>query len=455
MNLRNTLILLAILLGLSAYVYFVEVKQHEKKEQAAAEADKLFTISKDSVESFTFTNNNGTFRVKKIQGEWKITEPVYTDADESGINSMLTTLLDANKITEFDVTPGELKEYGLNDRALKLRVTTGQGETDSLWLGDKTPVGAYVFSAKTDSMVYTVNQTVKTNFEKKLFDIRDKKLLHFQRNDVRKITVDNRHGDLIFDKATPSEWMITNINRPADNGKVSSILSRLENNRAKSFVDEEGTQLRKYGLSDPAIQVTLLLGPEQGQKKLTISREIDGKFYAKDETRKPIFEVDSLLVKDLKHDVPYFRSTDLLQFSRSDVDSFIIRYGDTLVSCVKDTAGNWMMTEPENAAIVSNKVNTFFSKLDFTTIADFVKDGSYKESRYGLDNPVLTISLFDGGEKMREVKLGSRKDGNIYAATDQYPSVYLIPESKLKDFKLKPEEIMEKPVTADSLIAGD
>lgn len=453
MNLRNTLVLLAILLGLSAYVYFVEVKQHQKEEKAQEEADKLFSLVKDSIESVTFANPNGTITVKKIQGEWRITEPIYTGADESTINSMLTTLLNANKITRFEITPEQLKEYGLSDQAIWVRLDAGEGETDSLWMGDKTPVGAYVFSAKTDSVVYTINQNVKTNFEKKLFDIRDKKLLHFQRNDVRKISVENQHGEFEFEKTTPAEWTFLNINRPADNGKMSTILSRLENNRAKSFVDEEGTELRRYGLTNPMIEVTLLLGPEQGQKKLMVSREIDGKFYAKDDTRKPIFEVDSLLVKDLNQKSTDFRSTDLVQFERSDVDSLTVIYGDTLISCAKDTSGNWIMLEPEYAPVKSQKISSFFSSLDFTTISEFVRDGSFNASRYGLDRPVLTVSLYDGDSKMREIRLGSKKDNKIYAVTDQYQSVYLIPETKLKDYKLKPADIMEEPVTADSIAA--
>ncbi|MBN2366109.1 MAG: DUF4340 domain-containing protein, partial [Calditrichaeota bacterium] len=391
--------------------------------------------------------------VKKIQGEWRITEPIYTGADESTINSMLTTLLNANKITRFEITPEQLKEYGLSDQAIWVRLDAGEGETDSLWMGDKTPVGAYVFSAKTDSVVYTINQNVKTNFEKKLFDIRDKKLLHFQRNDVRKISVENQHGEFEFEKTTPAEWTFLNINRPADNGKMSTILSRLENNRAKSFVDEEGTELRRYGLTNPMIEVTLLLGPEQGQKKLMVSREIDGKFYAKDDTRKPIFEVDSLLVKDLNQKSTDFRSTDLVQFERSDVDSLTVIYGDTLISCAKDTSGNWIMLEPEYAPVKSQKISSFFSSLDFTTISEFVRDGSFNASRYGLDRPVLTVSLYDGDSKMREIRLGSKKDNKIYAVTDQYQSVYLIPETKLKDYKLKPADIMEEPVTADSIAA--
>ncbi len=448
MKLRNTLILFIILVGLGSYVYLVEVKQHQKTEAANEESKKLFTVVKDSVDAFTFTNPNGIFKLNKSGDEWKITEPVPTEADESTVNSMLTSLLNAQKESEFKVTPQELVNYGLSNREVYVQVSSKDGVKDSLWLGEKTPVGSSVFCMKTDSMVYTTSQSVKTNFEKRLFDIRDKKILHFKRADVRRIVIDNSHGKYEFEKTGASDWLFQNISRPADNGKINSLLSKLENNSAKTFVDEEGTALQKYGLHKPAFEVSLILGPEQGQKKLEISRKLDGKYYARDDTRKPVFEIDSIIVKDVDQKLMDFRSKDLAAFNRASIDSITFSYGDTIFSCVKDTSGNWFLDDSSHQAIKTQKITSFFSGLDFTTVSEFVKDGSYNPAVYGLNTPALTVTLYQQHQLVLEVKLGRKKGTNIYAATNQYKSVYLIPASKLKDFKLKMDDIIEKPVTA-------
>ena len=233
MKLRNTLILFVILVALGTYVYFVEIKHHEKVEQAKQESKQLFNMEKDSVETLILDNSKGVFTVKKIQNEWRITDPVYTEADESTINTMLTSLLDAQKEAEFSLDEGDLSNYGLSDRAMYVRLNTFSGEQDSIWIGEKTPVGSFVFSFKNDSMVYTINQSVKTNFDKSLFDIRDKNLLHFNRDEVRRIVL-NRPGQKIeFETTGASDWQILNINRPADNGKISGLLGKLSSNKAK------------------------------------------------------------------------------------------------------------------------------------------------------------------------------------------------------------------------------
>jgi hypothetical protein len=447
MKLRNTIVLFILLVALGTYVYLVEFKKHEKTEAAKKESKKVFLFQQDSLQSITFRNVNGSFTVRKIQGQWKVTDPLYTEADESTINSMLASLLTAEKDNEFTIDPGRVADYGLDNRAVYVKLETNQGEQDSIRLGENTPVGSFVFSNKTDSLVFTISQSVKNNFSKKLFDIRDKKILHFKRADVQQIMVQNSFGKFDFEKTDASDWTLQNINRPADNTKISGLLSKLENNRIKEFVDEEGSQLKKYGLDKPAYQVDLLLSPEQGQKRLFISREVGKKYYARDESRRPIFEVDSFLVKDINQKINDFRTKDLASFNRSDINRITVEYADTLFTCLKDTAGKWFLQDSNGQALQQQKINSFFSNLDYTSVNEFVKDGGYNPSSYGLDRPQLKLSLFKDDDLQLEVKLGKNKDKNIYAATNQYQSVYLIAETKLKELKLKIDDIIEKPIT--------
>jgi hypothetical protein len=342
-----------------------------------------------------------------------------------------------------------MAQYGLTDQAVKVQVEDKLGEQDSLRLGDKTPVGANVFAAKTDTSIFTVSQSIRSQFEKKLFDIRDKKMLHFKRADVRTITIKNPHGTITIDKDGSSDWKLKNIDRAADNSKVSSLLSKLENNRVKAFVDENGRELKKYGLTRPAFQVGLDLGQDLGQRNLMISKKLNGKYYGKDEDRKPIFEIDSSLVKDVKEKVADFRSKDLASFNRSDVDRIMISYADTLFSCLKDTSDEWWLDEIGGKPLDKSKIQSFFSSLDYTNIAEFIKDGNIEPAKYGLSKPSLQISLYNGEDMIIQVKLGKIVGDNVYALTNQYDSVYLIPKSKIKDLKLKLSdiELAEKPET--------
>ncbi len=450
MKLKNTLILLVIFIILGAYVYFVEIKKHRKDEQVEKESKKVFTLVKDSINTLIFKNLNQEFSLKKEQNEWKITYPLETGADNSTINAMLTSLINAEKDKIFNVMPHDLFQFGLDNRSTVIQVSATTGDSDSIRIGEDTPVGSYVFAYKKDSTVFTINRSVKNSFNKKLFDIRDRKLLHFNRTDVRYLSLIRESGKIEFEKSEGSDWIIPSINRPADNSKVSSILSKLENNKAKAFVDELGTQLKKYGLQRPTYQVELLLGPEKGQKRLFISNKLNGKYYAKDEIRKPIFEIDSALVKDMNQKLTDFRSKDFASFARNDVNRIVVQYSDTLFTCLKDSANNWYLDDSTHQMVKSSEINSFFSSLDYTNISDFVKDGNFNVKSYGLDKPSLKLSLYKDNELLIEATLGNEKENKIYAMTNQINSVYLIPNSKLEDLKLKLDKIIEAPGETES-----
>ncbi|NOQ97503.1 MAG: DUF4340 domain-containing protein [Calditrichae bacterium] len=455
MNLKNTLFLFVLFAALGIYIYFVEFKQYEKEEEAKADTKKLFSVVKDSVESFSFRNFNGHFTVKIIQNQWKITDPVYTEADESTINSMLSSLIDAQKEAEFDILPDERSNFGLGERAIFVELQDKSGLADSVRMGDKAPVGSFVFANKSDSSVFTINQSVKSSFEKKLFDIRYKNYLQFKRADVRKIVLKNKFGLIEFEKSGSTNWHIVNTNRLADNGKVNSILTKLGSNKTKEFVNETGQDLEKYGLKNPAFKVSLILGPDQEQKELILSKKLNGKYYARDETRKPIFEVDSALVKDINRPTQDFRGKDMITFTRGDIVRVSVSYSDTTFSCVKDSSDNWFLDDSSRQSVKTQKMNTFFSNLDYTNVVEFVVDGKYNPALYGLDSPVVEVTLYDENGKVLQVKLGSKKENNIYATTDQYESVYLIPQRKIEELKLRLDEILEEPVTmADEIPAS-
>ncbi len=217
-------------------------------------------------------------------------------------------------------------------------------------------------------------------------------------------------------------------------------------------MDEAGTELQKYGLDKPGYQVDLQLGLEKGYKRLFISKAIDKKYYARDESRRPIFEVDSFLVKDLNQKMSDFRTKDLAAFPLSDINRITMQYADTLFSCIKDTADNWFLDDSTQQVVQKQKITSFLTNLDFTSISEYVKDGSYNPADYGLDKPSLRILLYKDNDLQVEVKFGKKKDKNYYAATNHYDSVYLIAESKVKDVKLKLDDILEKPLNSADAI---
>ena len=449
MNFKTTGILVIILILLGAYYYFFEVVQHEKKEKQKESAQQLFDFETDSVETLVVKNQYGKFEFKKIQNEWRLTDPVTTDAEENLVTSALNSLKGAKKESEFSVKAQQKRDYGLQDRSIRVQLTLNNGMKDSLSIGDDTPVGSSVFVSNLDTIVYTIPKTVKTSLEKKLYEWRNKNLLRFKQNDIHRMVIQRPKESYEFEKMSDSEWMFTTLVRPANLTTVNGILKKLETNKPKAFVDEDGTELKKYGLNNPRYQIDLYLGGEGGKKSLMISRRLGDKYYAKDDSRKPIFEIDSVLVRDIKKPITDFRDKKLASFNQNSIDRFVLEYHDTLLTCAKDTSNEWYLEGPEKSGLKKSEITSFLSNIRNSTINEYVIDNPSNVSTYGLTNPSLNIQLFSGEGKVAEVKFGNLKKNNVYAMTDQYNSVYLLPKTQYTRLKLNRSKVVEKPVALD------
>ena len=105
MKFRTTLIAALLLALFGAYVYFFEFKKAEEEKKQEEEEKKVFSIDWEKLEGLEITNAHGTFLVEKReaeaeegspadaqQTEWRMTEPLKADADDSAINGMVNNL---------------------------------------------------------------------------------------------------------------------------------------------------------------------------------------------------------------------------------------------------------------------------------------------------------------------------------------------------------------------------
>src|SRR5512147_2333375 len=101
MRLRNTLILALLLLGLGAYLYFVESKQIAEE----AKKTKLVDFNPDDVTALTLTYPDREIVLEKSDGVWRLTKPVQTAADDITVKNLLRAIADAEVKKTLDEPP--------------------------------------------------------------------------------------------------------------------------------------------------------------------------------------------------------------------------------------------------------------------------------------------------------------------------------------------------------------
>lgn len=446
MRFRSTLIAALVALGLGAFLYFYEIEGEKKREEAREKAKKLFLFEEDEVRKIALVRDDTTHIVveRGKDGLWHIAEPIKTDADQDAVGRLLDTMRDATNERVVADSVLDLGKFGLEHPKVRVAIVLKDTTTDTLCIGDFSPTGSYVFARWAGRpQVFLSKRYVRTRLNQGLFDLRERRVLPFEREEARKLALkyDGKRFVLV---GGGEEWELEEpVKLRADNSTVRSLLSRLRTERARKFVVEHTTEedLRTYGLDRPSVEVTVWLGEERAQKTLKVGKREGRRYYAKDVSRDPVFMVDSSFVSYLKKDLMNLRDKHVVRFDRDQVDRIELAYGDSVVACEKDTAsGDWYLKRPKEGKMKTWRANRILSDIKFLQAKEFL--GKPEDLKpYGLDSPRIVAKLWHGEELLAKLSIGGHKDDKVYVLGEE---VCLVDSTIVEDLSPSLEELLEE-----------
>lgn len=138
MRLRNTLILLATLVLLGVFVYFVDIRG----QKAPPEEPPFMDFSIPDVVRFQVETREGLRMVATRRGkgsEWEMEEPYRAEGDSARLEGALVRLSTVKPSRVLTETAESLAPFGLDDPSLVVEVELRDGSGQSLEVGDMTP----------------------------------------------------------------------------------------------------------------------------------------------------------------------------------------------------------------------------------------------------------------------------------------------------------------------------
>ncbi len=405
-GLWSTLALVLVLAGLGAYIYFVD----SKAPAAGVEVkDKVFSVEADAIREMRVTSGDETTVLVKEDSGWKLTEPVAADADATETASLTTNLSSAeiNRVVEENAS--DLSPYGLASPRVRIGFKA-EGASGELLLGDTTPTAGDVYAMKADDKrVFLVSSYLQTTFDKKPFDLRDKRIVRFERDKVERVQID-RGGETMAFVRNGSEWTIESPSTArADYSAVEGLLTRLSTAGMASIADQQPADLAKYGLTSPAMTITL--GAGSSQTVLEVGSEGDSR-YARDRSRPMVFTLDQTLASDLTKPFDDYRKKDLFEFRAYNADRVrVTRVADGKSTTYEfekarvDEKDQWRVSENGGEARDADnaKVEDLLSKLTALRATSFAA----RPRATGLDRPILTVGVSYDGGKFERVRVGA------------------------------------------------
>lgn len=424
----GTWVAVLVLAGLGAYIYFVESKREgepgeEKKEKVFAAFDRT------KVEALTVSvAGEQEARLVREKDGWRMTAPLSVAADAAEADAVLSTLETLERDAVVAQAPSDPGEYGLAEPRATVEVRLqGAPAPLSLAVGDKTPDGSAVYArAAAAPAVFTVPAYVEGALAKKPFDLRDRRVLHVERDGVITIDVTGPEGAYALAKDAKGEWAFTRpLRTRAGRWSVDALVGTLEGMRMEAVAAEAAADVKPFGLAPPLRTVTVGLAGG-GTRTLEVgSSPAEGRHHVRVAGSPLVAIVPGALVGDLAKGMGELRAKRLLEVATYEVEGFDVEAGGVKKAysrtTTKDAQGadtqKWNRTAPDAAEVPTDKVQDALFAVGGIEVQEFV-DAPQAPASYGLDAPALRVALrHAGGKPPAWFEVGS-KDGAYYGRRD-------------------------------------
>jgi len=346
----------------------------------------------------------------KTEGGWELEKPVKDMADGEKIKK-LAEKINNHTLVESDFVvddPTRAAEYGLDKPSLAITYKLKERTTTIIFGRKKDEDKVYAMN-RAEPAIVTVPLSLLKDLRKAPSDLRERSLLTFEKDKVRKITVAQGDRSLVVEKQG-DEWQIGG-EKPvkADSSVVDDILRGLKDAEVKDFVDDAPEDLGTYGLSDK-VRREVLLADEDGQTLGRVFLGEEGKegdyLYARRPDYAPILSVEK---KDYLDDLLKGRLAllDRLVLEESQFRALkvcLVRGKERFVCERENTDAQWNLLEPVKGRVDKTALNDILSDFGYMKAVGFAAEDAKDLSEFDLDKPAISVSVTYEAEEQKEAK---------------------------------------------------
>lgn len=421
MKLRSLILATIVLAALVGVLYW---SNHRKPEEASKTSDSSPAILKLDEASITkveikHPSSEPIVLSKSSSGAWEITAPKEYRADQANVSSTLSALSSLNSTRIIEDKASDLKQYGLDSAATEVDITEKDNKSQKLLLGDSNPAGNAVYTMLSgDPRVYTIASFNKSTIAKNLNDLRDRRFLPVNADQVSRFDIVRKNQTIEFGR-TKDEWQILQP-KPmrADSTQVGDLVQKLTNARADLNTHDPKESASAFSSGTPV--VTAKITDPSGSQELQIKKSKDT-YYAKSTALEGEYKLNADLAQSLDKNVDDFRNKKLFEFGFTDPTKVNIRSGSKTYDLARNQHDWW-----------SNG-----KKMDVDTVAPLLSNlrdlSADKFVDAGFANPTIDLSVTSEDGKRTE-KVSIANTGTDYVAQrENDPTLYHIPASSIED----------------------
>jgi hypothetical protein len=409
---------------------------------------KLTDLNTAQVARVLMKTATGEMELQKKGDHWDIVKPLRARGDDPKIGDLIAQVTTARIQTFVADDRGDLRIYGLAEpRGSVTLFSPDDKQGRMLQIGgvsEKEKDQVYVrFSAR--NFVYTLPKKIESLLNTKPNDLRDRHLVRFDANILDRITLEAPgKAKTVLARKTES-WTIANRkDEQANADEARRLIETLQNEQVANFADDVASDLAKYGLDKPQLQLTLSSFSSENTAETAAGEhpfatiafgKIEGDIvYARLGDEPFIIAVRRSLLDNLWVDPLQWQDVAIFKLKPAEVHRLTVE-SDQQVSLNRTTNDQWTWSKGTGTI---NQVNVR-SLLNTLTALRAVRWVGPTTPQHGFDKPRLTITFTASPNDKKVYKLvigAAAGSGMWFARTDGRDGTFILANPDLNAFRL-------------------
>lgn len=241
------------------------------------------------------------------------------------------------------------------------------------------------------------------------------------------------------------QWKILSpIRTDAEETTVESILNVFSQLKKGRFVSDNPNDFKKFGLMP--YQSALVIEQQGNSDTLFIGNtNLDNTnvFYRKNGSHQ-VYLVPIDLKTDVTKSLFDLRDKSVVSFDEDSVTEILLQYPDFTFHCIKVSAQQWLVTQPDSGLAKSGKITGLLYNIKDIKVIQFI-DKPYKSDMfYGFDRPAVKAILKKGNLILANLVIGKKTGVNLYLKNNLTNTIFMVQTKVQDNMSVKTEEFLDK-----------
>jgi hypothetical protein len=425
------------------------IKKEIEKKATEFRDRKLTDLITAQVSRVVLKTATGEMELQKKGDHWEIVKPLRARGDDQKIADLIAQMTTA-RIQQFVADDrGDLHPYGLAEPrgsiTLFAQDDKSAGRTDSsrgeqgqvLQIGgaaEKEKDQVYVrFSPR--AFVYTLPKKIEEILNTKPNDVRDRHLVRIDTNILDRITIDAPgKGKTVLARKEENWTIASRKNAPANSSEVRHLIDTLQNEQVTKFAEEVASDLPKYGLDKPQLQLTFSSFASENTAETKAGErpfatiafgKVDGdNVYARLGDEPFIVAVRYGLLEQIFTDPLQWQELSIFKFKPEQIHRFSV-VTDKELTLVRGANNQWSWLK-DTGAIDEVNVQSLLNTLSMLHAVRWVGSTA---PQHAFEKPQLVITFTTSPDDKASHKLtvgAAAPDGMWFARVDEREGTFVI-----------------------------